>query len=70
MGVAGIVWAMGHIDKEYEGGMWASWPPAPGPVKFLTENLLWRLYPGLVKFATCDSHGKMKPLYAVPEGTS
>ncbi|KAK0611974.1 hypothetical protein B0T14DRAFT_441033 [Immersiella caudata] len=70
MGLAGIVWAMGHIDKEYEGGMWASWPPAPGPVKFLTENLLWRLYPGLVKFAACDSHGKMKTLYAVPERES
>jgi len=70
MGLAGITWTWAHIDTEYEDGLHASWPPAPGLVKLVASNVLWRVYGRLVKFGACDKNGRMKPLFAVPENES
>ncbi|KAK0649644.1 hypothetical protein B0T16DRAFT_135241 [Cercophora newfieldiana] len=70
MGLSGIAWAWSHIDTQFEDGLWASWPPAPAPVKFLTSTMLWRVYGSMVKFGACDKHGNMKPLFAVPKDGS
>jgi hypothetical protein len=65
MGMGGMTWVWAHIDAEYEGGMWAHWPDAPGPVKFLVSNVFWRVYGGMVKYGAVDRQGKLRPLYAL-----
>ena len=69
MGLAGIAWAWANIDTQFEDGMWASWPPAPAPAKFLIATMLWRAYWRLGKFGACDKNGRMKQLYAIPSPT-
>lgn len=65
VGLVGMVWIWAHLDMEFEEGRWASWPPAPGPVKFLVSTLLWKFHAGMVKFGAVDRHGRMRPLYAL-----
>lgn len=53
-------------DLEYEGGLWANWPPIPPPVRWFIMTLAKFRHPGWWKFASCDG-GKLRvPLYAVP----
>lgn len=55
---------MSH-DANYEGGLWADWPPMPAPVKFMVKNVLVPWNSGMVRFAPSDKRGNMRPLYAV-----
>jgi len=55
-----------NVDVEFEGGLWANWPPAPGIVKLIVRWIVFPLNSKLVKFGSCDKYGKLKPLYAVP----
>lgn len=54
-------------DANYEGGIWADWPPMPAPVKVLAKYVFGPLNSNVVKFGPCDTSGNMRPLYAVPE---
>jgi len=62
----GLVWCFASLDLRYEDGRWASWPPAPLPVKIICRHIAWWLHTDVWKFAACDRMGNMKPLYAVP----
>ncbi|KAM7220106.1 hemerythrin HHE cation binding domain containing protein [Rhypophila decipiens] len=55
-----------NIDLEYEGGLWAHWPAAPGIVKLIIRWIVFPLNGNLAKFGACDRSGRLKPLYAVP----
>jgi len=52
---------MNH-DVEYADGMFASFPPAPAPVKFVLRNVTPWWSASMVKFASCDRFGKPKEL--------
>lgn len=54
-------------DVNYEGGLWADWPPMPGPVRFMCKNVLMPWYGDVVKFGPVDNSGALRPLYAVPQ---
>jgi hypothetical protein len=69
LGLMGLVTILAEIDIHYEGGLWRAFPPAPGVLIFLLRNVFWWFAVGTVKFAPCDRHGRMKPLYAVPAQT-
>jgi len=56
-----------NFDREYEGGLWADWPPIPGLVRWTLTSVAKILHPGWWKFASCDAGGKRIALYAIPE---
>lgn len=59
---------MSH-DANYEDGIWADWPPLPGPIKFMCRNVLIPWNADMVKFAPTDKNGNLRPLYAIGGGT-
>ena len=54
-----------NLDATYEDGMWASWPPMPAPVHWGLVNLAGAVHWGWWKFASCDSKGRPRELYAI-----
>jgi hypothetical protein len=54
-----------NLDTTYENGMWASWPPMPAPIKWGLVNIAGAYHWGRWKFASCDSAGKPRALYAL-----
>ncbi|KAM7187697.1 hemerythrin HHE cation binding domain containing protein [Rhypophila sp. PSN 637] len=56
-----------NIDVEYEGGLWKSWPPAPGFIKLLLRYIFYALNNNETRFGACDKHGRLQPLYAVAD---
>jgi hypothetical protein len=55
-----------NFDRDYEGGIWADWPPIPLPVRWALIHVAKVLHPTWWKFASCDAERKRKVLYAVP----
>ncbi|CAM1509534.1 Fc.00g032730.m01.CDS01 [Cosmosporella sp. VM-42] len=64
----GLPFCFSNHDVNYEGGRWASWPPAPRIVHILARHVTYWLHTDQWKFAPCDRHGKMRSLYAVSRG--
>ncbi|KAH7136853.1 hypothetical protein B0J13DRAFT_479577 [Dactylonectria estremocensis] len=64
LGLSGMYFFFANQDLHYEEDLWASFPPAPGIVKFLCRNVVWWFNTDLYKFGSCDRHGSIKPLYA------
>ncbi|GKT64227.1 hemerythrin HHE cation binding domain-containing protein [Colletotrichum tofieldiae] len=64
--IKGLPFCFSNHDVAFEGGLWASWPPAPPVVKLLCQHITYRLHTNWWKFAACDRKGNLKPLYAVP----
>jgi len=61
---AGSVFYLMNIDTGFEDGLWAGWPPIPGPIKWgLITFSRWTS--GMWKFASCDQNGQMVKLYAL-----
>ncbi|KAH7092133.1 hypothetical protein FB567DRAFT_516565 [Paraphoma chrysanthemicola] len=58
-----------NLDTEYEDGMWANWPPMPGPVKWGLVNVAGAVHWGWWKFASCGADGRRRVLYARDDGT-
>lgn len=56
-----------NFDSEYEDGLWAHWPPIPGPVRWILIGVAKVLHSGWWKFASCDATGRRKALYAVAD---
>lgn len=54
-----------NLDRTVEDGMWANWPPMPAPIKWGMINLVGSWYGGWWRFASCDSQGQPKELYAL-----
>lgn len=54
-----------NLDVTYEDGMWASWPPMPAPIRWGLVNIAGAYHWGWWKFASCDSAGKPRQLYAL-----
>jgi len=54
-----------NLDKTYEEGMWANWPPMPAPIRWGMINLAGSWHGGWWKFASCGSDGMPRELYAL-----
>jgi hypothetical protein len=54
-----------NLDATYEDGAWARWPPMPGPVRWGLTNVAGAVHGGWWKYASCDSAGKPRELYAM-----
>lgn len=61
-----VVFFLLNLDRTVEDGIWADWPPMPGPVRWILANGVSMLHSGWWKFASCDGSGTPKPLYALP----
>ncbi|UPX17434.1 uncharacterized protein EKO05_0007788 [Ascochyta rabiei] len=53
-----------NLDATYEGRKWANWPPMPAPVRWGLVNVAGSWNWTWWKFASCDSAGKPRELYA------
>jgi hypothetical protein len=49
-------------DVEFEDGMWASFPPIPGAVKWILKSLVPMWQRKLWRFSSCDASGRRKQL--------
>ncbi|KAF1949168.1 hypothetical protein CC80DRAFT_529633 [Byssothecium circinans] len=61
----GVPFLLLNLDVTYENGMWASWPPMPAPIRWGLVNIGGAYHWGRWKFASCDSSGKPRELYAL-----
>lgn len=65
-GVADVVpFFLLNLDRTVEGGLWATWPPMPAPVKWGLVNIAGAWHGRLWKFASCDTQGQPRELYAL-----
>jgi hypothetical protein len=65
-GMADVVpFCLLNLDRTYEGGLWATWPPMPAPIRWMLVNIFGSWNGGWWKFTSCDSAGNPKPLYAL-----
>ncbi|KAL7755652.1 hypothetical protein ACKLNR_014179 [Fusarium oxysporum f. sp. zingiberi] len=60
----GLPFCFGNHDVDFEGGRWSSWPAAPWLVHILARHVTYWFHTDQWKFASCDQHGKLRPLYA------
>ncbi|KAI5461582.1 hemerythrin HHE cation binding domain-containing protein [Mariannaea sp. PMI_226] len=60
-----LTWGFFNHDKQYEEGLWQSWPPAPAPVVFIVRWITYWIHSDWWRFAPCDRYGRLKErLYA------
>ncbi|KAH9867092.1 hypothetical protein IAQ61_007684, partial [Plenodomus lingam] len=59
-----------NLDADYEGGLWANWPPMPAPVRWGLVNVAGAVHWGWWKFASCDGLGRRRELFAIPSDGS
>jgi hypothetical protein len=66
----GVPFFLMNLDRTAEEGMWANWPPIPSPVRWGLVNIAGAWHSAWWKFASCDSAGNPRPLWALqfPEG--
>ena len=60
-----VPFALLNLDRTFEEGMWAAWPPMPGPVRWMMVNMFGSWNWAWWKFASCDAQGNPRPLYAL-----
>ncbi|KAG9602720.1 hypothetical protein KCU77_g2435, partial [Aureobasidium melanogenum] len=60
-----VPFALLNLDRTFEDGIWAAWPPMPGPVRWMMVNMFGSWNWAWWKFASCDAQGNPKPLYAL-----
>uniref|UniRef100_A0A093UP52 Tat-linked quality control protein TatD n=1 Tax=Talaromyces marneffei PM1 TaxID=1077442 RepID=A0A093UP52_TALMA len=53
-----------NVDTTDEDSLYKDWPPLPGPARWVITHVMTIPNRGYWKFASCDSNGKPKPLYA------
>lgn len=54
-----------NLDRTAEDGMWANWPPMPAPIRWGLTNIAGAFHSGWWRFASCDSAGRPRELYAL-----
>lgn len=62
----GIPFLFLNFDRTFEDGMWKDWPPMPKLIRVMLTKVGSTWHWGWWKFASCDSDGHPKALYAVP----
>ncbi|KAF7543421.1 hypothetical protein G7Z17_g10751 [Cylindrodendrum hubeiense] len=64
---AGLPFGFCNHDVHFEDGLWANWPPAPWIVHILARHVTYWVHRDWWKFASCDRHGKLRPLHALTQ---
>ncbi|KAM3428780.1 hypothetical protein MY4824_008631 [Beauveria thailandica] len=54
-----------NLDRTFEGGRWAHWPPMPGPVRWILTNVVGAYYGNWWRFASCGADGSPRELFAL-----
>ncbi|KAB5542425.1 hemerythrin HHE cation binding domain-containing protein [Coniochaeta sp. 2T2.1] len=63
-----LTWGFFNHDRDFEGGLWKEWPPAPAPLVLIVRHVTYWVHSDWWKFAPCDPSGKMKSkLHAAPQ---
>lgn len=57
-----------NLDRTFEEGRWAHWPPMPEPIRWGITNVVGMAFPKFWKFASCDSRGLPRELHALVDG--
>ncbi|KAI5195712.1 hypothetical protein E4T38_08913 [Aureobasidium subglaciale] len=60
-----VPFALLNLDRTFEGGLWAAWPPMPGPVRWMMVNIFGSWNWAWWKFASCDASGSPRALHAL-----
>ncbi|KAI5272468.1 hypothetical protein E4T47_04356 [Aureobasidium subglaciale] len=60
-----VPFALLNLDTTFEDGLWAAWPPMPGPVRWMMVNIFGSWNWTWWKFASCDASGSPRALYAL-----
>ncbi|KAH6619339.1 hypothetical protein B0J18DRAFT_241861 [Chaetomium sp. MPI-SDFR-AT-0129] len=64
-GVADVVpFFLLNLDRTFEDGLWANWPPMPAPIRWGLINIAGSWHSGRWRFASCDAAGQPKELWA------
>lgn len=53
-----------NLDATFEGGRWATWPPMPGPIRWILTNVVGTYYGNWWRFASCSANGNPRGLFA------
>ena len=64
-----VPFALLNMDRTFEDGMWAAWPPMPGPIRWMLVNIYGTWNWSWWKFSSCDATGMPQPLYALRTAT-
>ncbi|KAK8143300.1 hypothetical protein G3M48_007454 [Beauveria asiatica] len=54
-----------NLDRTFEGGRWAHWPPMPGPIRWILTNVVGTYYGNWWRFASCGADGSPRELFAL-----
>ncbi|XWW95316.1 hypothetical protein V2A60_003274 [Cordyceps javanica] len=54
-----------NLDRTFEGGRWAHWPPMPAPVRWVLANVVGTYHGTWWRFASCGSDGSPRQLLAL-----
>ncbi|KAM0670044.1 hypothetical protein ACQRIU_000439 [Beauveria bassiana] len=54
-----------NLDRTFEGGRWAHWPPMPGPIRWILTNVVGTYYGNRWRFASCGADGSPRELFAL-----
>ncbi|KAM3533347.1 hypothetical protein MY4038_003354 [Beauveria bassiana] len=54
-----------NLDRTFEGGRWAHWPPMPGPTRWILTNVVGTYYGNRWRFASCGADGSPRELFAL-----
>lgn len=56
-----------NLDRTFEDGMWANWPPMPGPIRWMLTNAVGTLYGNWWRFTSCGADGNPRELFALEQ---
>ncbi|OAA62133.1 Protein kinase-like domain protein [Cordyceps fumosorosea ARSEF 2679] len=54
-----------NLDRTFEDGRWARWPPMPAPVRWVLANVVGTYHGNWWRFASCSSDGSPRELLAL-----
>ncbi|EGX95467.1 Protein kinase-like domain [Cordyceps militaris CM01] len=54
-----------NLDRTFENGLWAQWPPMPGPIRWILTNVVGTYHGSWWRFASCGSDGRPRELLAL-----
>ncbi|KAJ6781574.1 hypothetical protein PWT90_01569 [Aphanocladium album] len=54
-----------NLDRTFENGRWANWPPMPAPIRWILTNVVGTYYGNWWRFASCSSNGSPRELLAL-----
>lgn len=54
-----------NLDRTFENGRWAHWPPMPAPIRWMLTNVVGTYHGNWWRFASCGADGSPRELLAL-----